>query len=196
MNTRKLRKVLLTLCSALLLVSLSVGITVAYLTDSDAVTNTFTVGNVKITLDELDVDDSTPNKDRDTANEYHLMPGKTYTKDPIVHVDAESEKCYLFVKVVNGLADIEADENKIAAQMTAKGWTQVEGETNVYAYQTAVEGGANVTVFEQFTISGEVEDTDLSAHKDATIEITAYAIQSEGFTSSDAAWDAYSKQEL
>ena len=57
MNTRKLRKAILTLCSALLLVSLSVGITVAYLTSTDEVKNTFTVGQVKITLDEAELND-------------------------------------------------------------------------------------------------------------------------------------------
>ena len=208
MNTRKLRKILLTLCSALLLVSLSVGMTIAYLTDIAAVTNTFTVGNVQITLDELDVDNDDNADDnvtygegdaatvRDTANEYHLLPGKTYTKDPIVHVDNESEECYLFVKVVNGLADIEAAENDIAAQMAANDWALVEGETDVYAYQTAVTGGANVPVFEQFTISGEVEGEALSEYENETIEITAYAIQSEGFASPAAAWAAYSDQEL
>lgn len=89
------KKALLTVLCALLLVVVSVLGTIAYFTDSEAVTNTFTVGKVEITLDEKDVDDSTANKDRDTSNAYHLLPGQTYEKDPTVHVTAGSEECYV-----------------------------------------------------------------------------------------------------
>ena len=54
---KKLRRILLTVCSAALLVCVTVGATVAYLTSTTGpVTNTFTVGKVAITLDEADVD--------------------------------------------------------------------------------------------------------------------------------------------
>ena len=55
MKKSMLRKVLLLACSAVLLVCLSVGATLAYLTSNDTVVNTFTVGKVAITLDETDV---------------------------------------------------------------------------------------------------------------------------------------------
>ena len=54
-SKRMLRKFLLLTSSALLLVSLTVGVTLAYLTDTDEVDNTFTVGNVAITLDEAPI---------------------------------------------------------------------------------------------------------------------------------------------
>ena len=101
------KKSILVVLSVLALVAASVFGTLAYLTDTDQATNTFTVGQVGLKLDEKDVDDSTPDKDRDTANKYHLLPGHTYVKDPTVHVDADSEDCYLFVTVANGIADIE-----------------------------------------------------------------------------------------
>ncbi len=69
------KALLLSLC-AVLLVTASVLGTMAYLTSQDQVVNTFTVGNVAITLDEKDVDNSTPGEnDRDKANAYKLMPG-------------------------------------------------------------------------------------------------------------------------
>lgn len=130
MNTRKLRKAILTLCSALLLVSLSVGITVAYLTSTDEVKNTFTVGQVKITLDEAKLNDkyqpikTTTNNDGTTTtevvensagadrvqkNSYKLMPGHTYIKDPTIHIDDSSEEAYLRVKVqVSNTAKVDA----------------------------------------------------------------------------------------
>lgn len=184
------KALLLSLC-AVLLVTASVLGTMAYLTSTDEVVNTFTVGKVAITLDETDVDDSTPNANRDQNNAYKLLPGHTYTKDPIVHVNANSEDCYLFVKVVNEIAEIEADTNKVADQMADKGWTPVEGAAGVYVYTqndalAVVEGGTDVTVFENFTISGTVDNNKLAEYANKTITITAYAIQADGFNGKTA----------
>ena len=83
---KKTKKALLLSLCAVMLVTASVLGTMAYLTSTDEVVNTFTVGNVAITLDETDVDNSTPGEnDRDQANEYKLMPGKEYVKDPNQH---------------------------------------------------------------------------------------------------------------
>ena len=86
--------------------------TMAYLTSTDKVENTFTVGNVKITLDEAKVNtDGTPaaSAERVKANEYKLLPGHTYTKDPTVTVKAVSESSYVRMKVTfNNAADIIA----------------------------------------------------------------------------------------
>lgn len=102
---KKFRKALaLTLCAAAL-VGASVMGTMAYLTDNDTVTNTFTVGNVDITLDEANVDgkdaDGKDNSsvERDTANSYKLLPGGKYEKDPTVTVEAGSEKAYVRMMV-------------------------------------------------------------------------------------------------
>lgn len=201
MKNRKLRKILLTICSAMLLVCLSVGATVAYLTSTDEVKNTFTVGNVAITLDETDVDDSTPNADRDKANSYKLLPGHEYTKDPIVHVASTSEDCYLFVKVVNEITAIEDSANTVASQMAAKGWKAVVGQTGLYVYvgtaadaanPLAVTAGSNVTVFEKIKIASTVDNTTLAGYANKTITVTAYAVQQDGFEGKTAAqiWTA------
>lgn len=92
----KSKALLLTLC-AVLLVAASVLGTMAYLTSSDTVTNTFTVGKVEIKLDETDV--TNPTGPRVQANSYKLMPGTTYTKDPTVTVKAGSEESYVRMKV-------------------------------------------------------------------------------------------------
>lgn len=179
----KTKALVLALCAVLLVVT-TVFVTMAFLTSEDSVQNTFTVGEVTISLDELDVDDSDNDgftTDRDKANEYKLIPGKTYTKDPTIHVGAKSEPCYLFVKVENGLESAEADGNTtIAEQMKSNGWTLVDGQTNIYVYKEVVtaETGANIVVFNSFTIDGE---TAVADYKDAKINVTAYAIQAEGF---------------
>ena len=191
----KSKALLLTLC-AVLLVAASVLGTMAYLTSRDQVVNTFTVGSVAITLDETDVDNSTADASRDQANSYKLMPGHTYTKDPIVHVDSTSEECYLFVKVANEITAIEGGTT-VAAQMTAKGWVAVDGAAGVYVYSkdgtpAVVAGGSNVTVFDNFTISGTVDNATLATYNNKTITVTAYAIQADGFEGKTASqiWKA------
>lgn len=192
------KAIIAALCAGTLIVGSVTG-TMAYLTSQDEVVNTFTVGNVAIALDEAKVDlngVATTPAERVDANKYKLMPGHSYSKDPIVHVAGDSEDSYLFVKVENGISAIEGD-NTIAAQMAAKGWVAVDGVTNVYVYTqngapVAVNGGANVTVFENFTVSGTVEGAALEDCKDSKITVTAYAVQADGFAGKTAAeiWTA------
>lgn len=100
MKTAK-KAMLMTLCAIILVVATVFG-TMAYLTSTDEVVNTFTVGNVAIKLDEAKVDtDGSPvtGAARVKENSYKLMPGHTYTKDPTIHVDAASEDCFIRAKV-------------------------------------------------------------------------------------------------
>ena len=97
----KSKALLLTLC-AVLLVAASVLGTMAYLTSTAKVENTFTIGKVEIKLDEAKVTaDGIPVEGaaRVTANSYKLMPGTTYTKDPTVTVLKGSEDSYVRMKV-------------------------------------------------------------------------------------------------
>ena len=70
------------LCVALVAIAV-VGASLAYFTDTKTATNTFTMGDVKIKLDETNVID--PEGDRVTSNAYDVYPGAVVTKDPIVH---------------------------------------------------------------------------------------------------------------
>ncbi len=185
-------KALVLACCAVLLVITTVFVTVAYLTDTETVANTFTVGKVAITLDEAKVkaDGTADGTDRVTQNEYKLMPGHTYTKDPIVHIDANSEDCWVFVKVVNEIATIEDSANTVAAQMTTNGWTAVEDATNVYAYKEIANANDNLNVFANFKIKGDINGTTLATYEDKKIVVTAYAVQADGFDTAAAAWTA------
>ncbi len=182
------KKIVTLLACAVLLVVGSVMGTMAYLTSQDEVTNTFTVGNVKITLDEAPVNENgdATTGERVKANSYKLLPGHEYDKDPTVHVDANSEACWLFVKVENGITDIE-DADTILTQMGSNGWTLVADETNVYAYESIVKGGDNKVVFETFKVKG---DANVSEYTDAAINVTAYAVQADGFDTAAKAWSA------
>ena len=187
---KKAKKALAILLCAALLVGGTIAGTVAYLTaKTGPVTNTFTAGNVAITLDELDVDNDDNKNDnvttadgkvRDTANSYNLIPGETYVKDPTVHVAANSETSWIFVKVENGLVNYEAANGKtIAEQIEDNGWELVSGTTNVYS-QKFVKDSAKLdyVVFEEFTInSNQVLGDIWSAVASKNITVTAYAVQ-------------------
>lgn len=113
----KKSKVLLTLLCAVALVATSVFGTLAYLTSTDEVKNTFTVGNVAIKLDEAKVDangDAIAGAERVKANKYHLLPGHEYDKDPTVTVLGGSEASYVRMLVtINEQADLDAIFKKI-----------------------------------------------------------------------------------
>lgn len=102
----KTKALLMSLC-AVLLVAASVLGTMAYLTDSKDVKNTFTVGNVAIKLDEAKVDEMgnlVKNQDgtlaeRVPGNAYKLLPNHTYVKDPTVTVKTPSVDSYVRMKV-------------------------------------------------------------------------------------------------
>ena len=200
MKTRT--KALLLVMSALLLVVSTVFATMAYLTSkTDVVKNTFTVGKVAITLDEADVDeygdllytDAEELAARVTENDYKLIPGHKYTKDPVIHVAVKSEKCYLFVKVVNNLSEIEAADT-VATQMAAKGWALLDGEENVWYYTTTVdarEEAKDIPVFDYFTVKG---DAAIETYAGKTITVEAYAVQADGFDSAAAAWGSAAAQ--
>lgn len=192
-RNKMLRKILVTMCSAVLLVGATVGVTVAYLTSTtEVVKNTFTVGNVKITLDEAKVTEYGV-KDGDTRvteNTYKLIPGHEYIKDPMVHVADGSEESWLFVKVTNDIASIEADgeTDTIAEQMAANGWSAVAGTTGVYAYKETVNAGDNIPVFGEFTLSDAKTNEEVAAFAGKTITVQAYAVQKDGFDTAAAAW--------
>ena len=193
----KKSKVLLTLLCAVALVATSVFGTLAYLQSTDEVVNTFTVGKVVIALDEAEVDEDgvVISEERVKENAYKLMPGHEYTKDPIVYVDADSESCYVFVKVVNGIVAIEDASNTIAAQIAANEWIPLEGVANVF-YQEYEKNQEDkkLEVFESFKVAGSVTNDGIEDYLDSEITINAYAIQVDGFEGDvNAAWAVFAQ---
>lgn len=201
---KQAKKIVALLLCAVLLIGASVAGTLAYLTSQATVTNSFTVGKVVLGgeneqgLDEAKVDEygvADSSAARVTTNTYKLIPGHTYTKDPTVHVGANSEACWLFVKVENGIAGIEAATTdgedpytNIAGQIVANGWTKLDGETDIYYKEAAKTGddGADYVVFRNFRLA---TDAAVSSYASAKITVTAFAIQKDGLTMAQA-WAA------
>ena len=207
-------KALLVVACALLLVAASVFGTMAYLTSTDTVTNTFTVGKVNIKLDEAKVNaDGTPvaNAERVKANEYKLLPGHTYTKDPTVTVEAGSESSYVKMTVTfSNAKELDAIFAPTGADLTSifKGYdstkwiakgntkdTTANTRTYEFWYKEAVgapEGNVALdALFDSITVPGEITKEQLATIEGMTITVNAYAIQADGFANADAAWAAF-----
>lgn len=202
MNAKK--KILSVALAASLAAVAVVSSSLAYFTDTETKTNEFTVGNVDITLTEEKWDADLNNKD--------LIPGKTIPKDPTITVDADSETAYTFMKVE--LSDDFVD--LLTAYATAEGIedpAQVIDDWFVSEVQPKVmemgdnyvilgvlspkAAGESVTYFDEVTIPAAVTQEMIKADGVYTIDITAYAIQAEGFyneedkfASRQAAFDA------
>ncbi len=206
---KKSTKVLGLLLAAVLLVSVSVVGTLAYLTSQDTVTNTFTVGNVQIKLDEAKANpDGTlvEGADRVKANSYKLLPGHTYNKDPMVTVLGNSEESYIRMLVtIDKKAALDAigmNMPEIFKGYDAAKWTfvgeAVNGDAMVYEfryYQTVSTVGAAdkalEPLFTQIQVPGSLTNEQLATISDLKITIVAQAIQADGFDDADEAWNAF-----
>lgn len=165
----------------------AVGGTIAYLTSTATVTNTFTAGDVEIDLNESDTDVDGNTKE----NAYHLIPGTTYTKDPYITVEPDSESSWVFVRVENGLNDaVLFDGVTLDEAMTNKSWTLVPGETNVW-YRENVAGGTTLETFDKITVKADTDNATLAENDLQKIIVTAYAVQKENLTSVADAWAVF-----
>ena len=202
---RKTSKPLIVAMCALV-AALGVNATYAWLTDTtEAVTNTFTVGNVDIDLEET------------TGDEYKMVPGTILIKDPKVTVEAGSEDCWLFVEVekVGGVVswtEEDAEGVEIVQNRTfdhfvdyeiADGW--IELEDGVYYREVAASNADQLfpvlkdnrvvvldTVTKQMMDAFDANgDGSLGEDEQANLPrltFTAYAVQRAGIESAADAW--------
>ena len=213
----KSKALLLMVCAVLLVVSTIFG-TLAYLTAEDAVTNTFTVGNVGLNLDEAKTNENgvavESGERTEEGNEYHLLPGHTYVKDPTVTVTANSDDAYvrMIVKVVNVdqlKAALPGDEyyygttgmfllEKLCGGWDSEVWTMAgyteEGTTGIYEFrykEIVAKSDAETelpALFETITVPGEIDNEHLAKLDAVDILVEANAIQADGFDTADLAW--------
>ena len=208
-----MKKKLMTVLALVLVIAMSVVGTYAYLTSHDTVTNTFTVGNVAINLDEAKANaDGTPiqGADRVKANNYKLLPGHTYNKDPMVTVKAGSESSYVKMTVtfskaseLDAIFAPGANMTSIFNGYDSTNWVlkNVTKENNTRTYEfwyketvDALDGDVALDpLFDSITVPGNITNDQLKTIEGMTITVNAYAIQADGFGTAEAAWEAYSK---
>lgn len=215
---KKATKILLACLCVMVIMTGSVLGTLAFLTDRESVTNTFTVGQVDITVDEAKVNPDgspVPGADRVMGNQYHLLPGMTYTKDPTMTVKADSEEAYVRLMVTfNCASQLDAIFAPTGADLIAiftgydestwiyKGKTEDATNNTItyeFRYKEIVKpDGANDVVldalFDSFTVPGFLTGEHLKSIENLKIEVEGHAIQAASFANEDAAWEAFAKQ--
>lgn len=161
----KKKSLALLLAIAIVVVGVVAG-TVAWLTDkTPSVTNTFTTSDINIELKE-------------TKNNFQMIPGWNIEKDPKVTVKADSEACYLFVKL-----EKSTNFDTFMTYEMAEGWEALPGNDGVF-YREVAAATADTTYEvlkdNQVTVKDEVtkeQMNDLTADTYPTLTVTAYASQ-------------------
>ena len=201
------------LCVALVAIAV-VSASLAYFTDTQTATNTFTMGDVKIKLDETNVND--PQGNRVTSNEYNVYPGAVVTKDPIVHnVGENGAYIRATVNVSNWKNLVDAyfpdfketfpdDGYKAALNLLVgnlgQGWSVVgveegdvfnDGQHDVrfiLKYDGILASDTDTTaMFNKVKIPAAIQNGQAFG----TITVKAEAIQADGFDTWEEAFDAF-----
>lgn len=172
-----MKKKVLSIVAVVLVLCCAIGGTLAWLTDKTAsVKNTFTVGDINIELTE-------------TTTNYKMVPGNTISKDPKVTVKANSEVCWLFVKV-----EKSANFDSFMTYDMADGWTELPSVTGVYYREVAATTAAtdfSVLKGDSVSVKDTVTKADLNAltqNTFPTLTFTAYAVQKDNVADAATAW--------
>ena len=187
------KKSLALLVALVLAIGCVIGGTLAWLTaKTDPVVNTFTYGDINIELTETKPDN----------RQAKIIPGVDIEKDPKVTVKANSENCWLFVKIdEENWPDFEESDGttlKVRYEV-AEGWTALDGQKGVYYREVSasvaeqnfyVLKGDNTYPNGIVTVSENLTKEDI---KGITIQpkltFTAYAVQKDGIDNAAAAWE-------
>lgn len=200
-----MKKRILTLALVLALLATCFAGTYAYLKDTKAVKNTFTTGNVYITLDEAQVTGdgkgnlvadgttriTTTAEANSVAQSYHLFPGMTVTKDPTITLNAGSENAWIAAKVT--VSDTEVAMLQYLSGGALKDGTAdvvIDGNVAYIFVKVAMTENQSVTLFELLSIPAEWDNKEMDAIENMKIDVTAYAVQANGFATCQAAMQA------
>lgn len=216
------KKIVTLALAAVIAVMAIAGASLAYFTDTKNAENTFTMGNVKITLDETDITD--PEGDRVTSNEYGIedvYPGAELVKDPTVHnVGKNSAYVRAIVTIENGMnwlglynenvwtAPQEEAFIALINDSLGDGWEIADiayvrnaerGTTDFVATLKYTEvlapGDDTSAMFSEVKIPEKVTENDITTRisQNGTfhIDVTAQAIQTNGFATWEDAFAAF-----
>lgn len=190
------KKIAVAAAAFALVLCFAVGGTLAWLTArTNTITNTFTKGDVKISLTETWNTDTNSDSSNDVW-QAQLIPGETYAKDPTVEVLSDTNvDCWLFVKFEE-LNDAATYLDYTSTLTTDNGWTQGDG-TDIPAnvWYREVKAADSVKEWEllddnEVTVKGSVTEDNMDDAADAKLVYTAYAAQKDNLTAADA-WELF-----
>lgn len=182
------KKKIVSLCLAAVLVVMAIaGATVAYFTDTDAKDNTFTVGNVDITLTE-------PSWNTNGQESDDVYPGEPLAKDPTV-TNSGKNPCFVRIKVEN--LDQFSNKGMITYRTgfvtDALGANWVKHSDGYFYYTKVLAVDESTTaLFDQI-----VMPTGLTGNETTKpITVTAEAVQAQGAKPSFTAVQAMTVEEI
>ena len=183
------KKKIVSLCLAAVLVVMAIaGATVAYFTDTKTAENTFTVGNVDITLTEPNWEGS----GKEDAPE--VYPGEPLAKDPTV-TNVGSNPCFVRISVANlkqfgDKGDITYRTDYVAGKL-GENWV-LHTDGYFYYNKVLVVNEATPALFDQI-----VMPTGLTGNETTLpIIVTAQAVQAQGTKPSFTAVQAMTVEEI
>lgn len=170
-----MKKKLLAMCMVVCLSAIAiVGGTLAYFTDNDKKDNTFTVGNVDITLTE-------PNWEGSGSQDApEVYPGEALAKDPKVTNDG-ANPCFVRIKVKGWDCLGEAGDiiYRTNYENNKLGENWVVGEDGYFYYTEVLEVGATTdALFDQIVIPTALTNGDPAI--EFNLDVTAEAVQAQG----------------
>ena len=184
------------LAAIILLLVFVVGGLIAYFTDQESKTNTFTIGNVNIALTETswDLTDDNDNGVPDAAES--LMPGQTVPKNPTIVNESTTNKAYVFMKV-EVPCTTETTPKEFFTYTVNSGWTELSTAavactsggtaTHVYYYGTGgtlselgVSPATTPALFNNVTLVNLTGTEGITGNKN--VIATGYGIQTQGLT--------------
>ena len=188
------------LLALVLAIGCAVGGTLAWLiSKTKPVVNTFTYGDINIDLYEHEYNASENKLGKSEVpkvDNYKIIPGVDLPKDTTVEVKANSEDCWLFVKVEeNNWPDLKENDGttRKVNYAIANGWTALKNQTDVYYREVAANDKAQefpvlkdntVTVRDTLT----KDEVDQLKGKKPTLTFKAYAVQKDGIADATTAW--------
>lgn len=184
---KNMKKILVLSLAALLLVAVSVGGTIAYLTaTSGPVENTFTPAGIAIKLDETKQSDGTVVDTGVTNWTAKMVPGVTYSKNPKVTLTKADCAVYIFITVEDSTA------GAVSYTIDSTNWSPVPGKNDVWyreAATTDVNKSWDILTDDQVTIATTLGQSTTMPTSDVKITFNAYAIQKDAATTVAAAWE-------
>lgn len=166
----KKNQILITGLAAVIAAAVSVGGTMAYLTDDDVKTNTFTVGDVSISVQE----------DWDENESHNIVPNTQFSKNPFVHNDG-SEPAWVAMKIeMPQELKTLVDNGKVTLENLAVSdkW-EYDSENDIYYYKETIEKDADTEeLFGKVIFSDTLTSEELETLGDETnIVVKGAAVQ-------------------
>ena len=192
----KKRNALLVVLGVILAVGI-IGGTVAWLTRTSSLTNTFTVGSFETPVTDptdssksIDIEGNLYEPSWDEDAEHKLLPGNEYAKDPYVGIGAGSEDGVVYVYVKNNFS------NKIYFEIN-NGWSAVSGyatagskagtyTSGLFKYDTVLTAKSNgdtwttTPLFSKVEVADTANSTDFNTgSNDKTITVSSFLHQAK-----------------